>query len=335
MEQKRKCFIKRIKFYVKLGVLAVTPIVLTSCNEETNITPTPTTTIETVTPTEEPTVTPTEVVTPTPTEVVTPTPTPILPVSERKVSIDDIMLYENVIGDLYEEKQDFETEFNKKAQYYYSCGKISEKDANILVAFLNELHFVPENDELSQEIKDKYLLFITKENADRIPEICNSITTYNVEHPDDQKLFNYGAIGERAMKLTDRVKLAEIQKATYEISQGQYNHLDLIRNERKNYRYVLRSKDSTIMEELEFCMDDLNNISKYFSLAIPNKTAKVAAETKGSTAPLKVYNDNYYRFLENVENVLFNLERLHECTGGWGGEYYYNYKYDPDYLNQK
>ena len=334
MEKKANIF-KRFKFYVKLGVLAATPIVLTSCEEEKNITPIPTTTIETVTPTETPTgeltPTPIEVVTPTPTEEPTPTPT-IIPVSERKVSIDDIMLYENVIGDLYEEKEDFETEFNKKVQYYKSFNEFSDKQANVLVAFLNELHFVPENEELSQEIKDKYLLFFTKENADMIFDICEIINRHNAEHPDDIIMLAEGAIGEKAMALKDRAKLAEVQKISNEILNGNVVHAYELCNTREKYDYVLYSKERTRMAEVEFLMDDLNNPCKYLAACASYAAAK-NAPYKNNNVQLAI--DNLPRFMENSKNPLFNFERLAEGTCGWTGIFSYNYKYDPDYLNQK
>ena len=169
MEQKGKSFIKRIKFYVKLGVLAATPIVLTSCNEETNITPTPTTTIETVTPTGEPTVTPTEVVTPTP----EPTPMP----SERKISYKETFEMETIVNDYFGEEEDFETEFNKRKEYLSSFNVLDEKEINIVLTYANLMHLRDES--VDDETRDKYLLFYNDENLQLLPNILDKIMLYN------------------------------------------------------------------------------------------------------------------------------------------------------------
>ena len=303
MEQKRKSFIKRIKFYVKLGVLAATPIVLTSCNEETNITPTPTTTIETVTPTEEPTVTPTEVVTPTPTEVPTPTPTPYIDPKERHINIEDIMIYENVVGDFFGPEEDFDTEFNKRLDLLNSKHATSETRARNLLIYLNMYKLTDPN--FDSAVAEKYFLSCNDNALRETTETLYDIAEYNSAHPEDQIVLSNYAIGD-ALTLEERAALNSVQYSTHKVKDISYIYASELKP-KENYSFRLKDKDNKLVTELKNSCNDYTNVCKYFILAIPYKTIQKIHNEYGSKEV--VYN-TYNSVIGCYENMFIRLSDI-------------------------
>lgn len=270
--EKKTNYIKRIKFYVKLGVLAATPIVLTSCNEETKITPTPTTTIETITPTETPTgeltPTPIEVVTPTPTEVPTPTPTPYIDPKERHINIEDIMIYENVVGDFFGPEEDFDTEFNKRLDLLNSKHATSETRARNLLIYLNMYKLTDPN--FDSAVAEKYFLSCNDNALRETTETLYDIAEYNSAHPEDQIVLSNYAIGD-ALTLEERAALNSAQYSTHKVKDISYIYANELKP-KENYSFRLKDKDNKLVTELKNSCNDYTNPCKYFITAIPYKT---------------------------------------------------------------
>ena len=324
MEQKGKSFIKRIKFYVKLGVLAATPIVLTSCNEETNITPTPTTTIETVTPTGEPTVTPTVVVTPTP----EPTPMP----SERKISYKETFEMETIVNDYFGEEEDFETEFNKRKEYLSSFNVLDEKEINIVLTYANLMHLRDES--VDDETRDKYLLFYNDENLQLVPNILDKIMLYNYDHLDDTIIISWLGT-DKAWGYEEKVALCLFQNDLYtakmnnsvkSLKFSRYYHNGL-------YCRIYNKEGKGTNETINVLL--LNYSCKGFITAMSYNTIDRISKENNSSDVI-VMKNMLSEFLDSTQKVMGDYIWLERSTlfltGKYIGSPIYDDPNDPEYI---
>ena len=294
------------------------------------------------------TITPTAIPTVTPTTI----PTPTIAPSERRVSADDLLLIDNVYNDYFGPEEDFETEFNKRKEYLKSFNILSDEEITVMISFMNALHFVEEkkvsvgekmllecyqtiptipNSNITDEIRNKYLQYINGKYEPINLAACDKVTQYNLDNPDNQIVYSWLAIGNVALSQEERAILNNFQKEAHKgfSNIGMLSYPD-------NYTISCDVKNHNSKSiNIKIDTDDLNNVCKYFMIALAHKVVvNVYNEYKSYNSVKSTYDANLV-CLSNVQDVILDMDRITEKTTRFTGNYYYNPLYSSGIIRYK
>ena len=299
-EKKSNPILRKFK---KVLTIAALCMALTACKKTNNTTEKEPTGIETITPTDtinpsvtntpEVTVTPTNTPTPEPTSTPTPIPTPSIKPSEIKVNVYDLMNRENIFNDYFGEEEDPETEIAKRKEYAASFGILSQKQIDDIVLDLNVLFLLDEKTD--SIVAEKYLRGYNKNTIEAAGQIIDKITEYNLEHPDNQFVISWLAIGN-ALNEYDRIRFNNFQLYSYRMMKEDVIYAGKITISAPFVCYI-NEKDGT-STNVTFGLSDISNVCKCYSLFVP-RYCFVKLDKNGKLP------DNCHNILTNI-NILPN-----------------------------
>ncbi|MBO4325296.1 MAG: hypothetical protein J5845_07895 [Lachnospiraceae bacterium] len=333
-------------------LLLTTAAVLTCCGKKTagpeaSITPEPSVTVM---PTESTTPTPTATPIPTPTPSPTPEPTPLA--SERNVNVKDLLIYENIRNDYFGEPEDFASEMQKRKEYLNSFAILNESETDILLMFMNLNLLAPkpedsyyhspesplnrvyqigyyesseESEEPDDSVKAEYLKFYNEKNLKSVAGTVDKIVKYNFDHPDNQLMIGWLAVGDQAMDMKSRIAINDFQKmiydiATKDITSSRTRIKDIVFYWIEVYYEIYTADD--VKYSFSFFLSGTNNVCKYLLTLLASKGLARAANTKKNDSSLKRLASNFSDKSNSTLKPLLNLKRLRENTSGFDGKYY-------------
>lgn len=315
-EKNRKKWRLRLATFTLIVVTGATTLV--SCcktRKNDNTSTTPSTTIETLTPTDE--ITPTEEVTPTvtsvpteevkptniPTEAVTPTteptkeptpspvptetPIPTPKPEDRNVSYDDLTTRYNISGACFGEEESFDKEVEKRTNYYKSFKFLSDNEINKYIAGSN-INNPNSTLEFTSGDIDDYVNAVLK--------ICR----YNNknENANKQCLLVNGAIGE-SLTETDRLVIATIQRDMVNaMNNNKFSRKLTNFGETTSYYIKDESNPKTI------AISDLSEMGTIISSTAIWGPLKEITRDVEATIALKVSRFVYDNNIDNVRNLI-------------------------------
>ena len=263
--------IRKLKVSLVIAVLSMAT--LAACTDMSNTSKDPTG-IETITPTDtiypgvtntpEATAPPTNTPTPEPTSTPTPIPTPSIKPSEIKVYVYDLMNRENIFNDYFGEEEDPETEIAKRKEYAESFGILSQKQIDDIVLDLNVLFLLDEKTD--SIVAEKYLRGYNKDTVEAAGQIIDKITAYNLEHPDNQFVISWLAIGN-ALNEYDRIRFNNSQLYAYRMMKEDIIYAGKF-SFPSTFTCYINEKDGT-SSSVSFGLDNISNVGKCYGLYIP------------------------------------------------------------------
>lgn len=316
-------YIRIQKFWGGLLVFLSTLIILTGCDKPQNAAQSHSESEENLTPTE---------------EVIsdvdnTPTATPVVTETLKRISVDELMLYETVVGDFFGEKESFEKEFEKRCAYFSSFDEISEEEAIIYVVFwnqakLNSRYLKARGEEpLPDGVIKRFLPYITEENLQVFDAVHNKIMAHNIDNSDDQILCHLAAVDEIVLSIGERAVSCEWQKITYEMMTGFSSNENKLRVDDRTpqtRKYWLKDKNGDRIEVYA----DTSIICNILKHAMIYDIDMIANNCENSIFAKD--KEMYDQRTKTSRELLLDFDRFIESTHGLSGVLPYNDYYDPN-----
>ena len=226
-----------------------------------------------------------------------------------------------IFNKYFGEKEDLETEFEKRREYLRAFGVLKDSEIENLLIYIN-LNAVAKEELVDRGTAKKYALHVNEKTLKALVSDMAKLMQYNEKHPDKQIVVSWIGI-EDSLTDGDRILMNYVQRAAYWMK---YKDAAIARtvDPKDSYTcYVYEEDGSSRRVEINLYAD-LSNIGKYFSLCIPSDEYKYVEKKYGSHS-----ETNAVEQLEYFQTKLLQVARIVFVAPSWGPEEWYDENYDP------